>query len=65
MRESVPDYPPARLPLWRLRENLIDLTAALADELVADGDYARLEALAALYLTTKNALQRRELRAVQ
>jgi hypothetical protein len=49
-------------PLWLLRQNLIDLTIALADELAVEGDRDRLQALAALYQTTRDALRQRDLR---
>lgn len=53
------------IPLWQLRDNLVDLTIALADELAADGDRDRLETLAQLYDTTKNALRQRDLRVAR
>jgi hypothetical protein len=62
MPSSVAEVRPDDLPLWQLRDNLIDLTVALADELAADGDRDRLEALSALYRTTQLALRERELR---
>ena len=63
---SVPDSPSsANLSLATLRDQLIDLTVALADELAADGDVDRLEALTALYRTTQAALKDRELRVVR
>jgi hypothetical protein len=65
MDGSVPETLPVDIPLWQLRDNLIDLTVALADELAADGDADRLAALSALYRATHAALQDRELRGVR
>jgi hypothetical protein len=62
---SVPETETVPIPLWRLRDNLIDLTVALADELAAAGDQDRLHALTALYRTTQAALKDRELRGVR
>ena len=63
---SVAEPPhPGDLPLWQLRDNLIDLTVALADELAADGDRDRLEALATLYEQTRTALRRRARRGLR
>ena len=57
--------PSSAASIWQLRENLIDLTVALADELAADGDADRLAALSVLYEATRDALRQRELRAVR
>lgn len=66
---SVPDRPAdARTDapsLAQLRDNLIDLTVALADELATEGDVDRLVALAHLYQQTRDALRGRDLRGVR
>ena len=62
---SVPEICPDAPTLAQLRDNLIDLTVALADELAAAGDQDRLHALTALYRTTEAALKDRELRVVR
>ena len=49
----------------QLRENLIDLTIVLADELAVDGDADRLAALSRLYRDTRDAVRRRDLRVVR
>jgi hypothetical protein len=59
---TLPEPRPEDTPLWLLRQNLIDLTIALADELAVEGDRDRLQALAALYQTTRDALRQRDLR---
>jgi hypothetical protein len=62
---SVPEVYPDATTLAQLRDNLIDVTVALADELATDGDIDRLDALATLYEQTTDALRRRELRRVR
>jgi hypothetical protein len=64
-KTTLPETSSGDLPLWQLRDNLIDVTVALADELVAGGDRDRLEALAQLYETTKTILRQRDLRAAR
>ena len=49
MPTTLPETSTTDIPLWQLRNRLIDLTVALADELAADGDRDRLEALTSLY----------------
>jgi len=53
------------LPLWQLRQHLIDVTVELADELVLEGNPDRLLALTRLYQTTLDALQHRDPRAAR
>jgi hypothetical protein len=65
MATSLAEPTSSDISLWQLRENLIDVTVALADELVAGGDAARLEALSQLYETTRNALRQRDVRAAR
>lgn len=65
MPESVAETPFVDTPLWQLRDNFIDLTIALADELAAEGDADRLAALMRLYETTRAALRARDLRSAQ
>jgi hypothetical protein len=63
MAENAPSLPETlsveHLPLWQLRQHLIDCTVALADELVAEGQPQRLAALTELYQTTLKALRQR------
>jgi hypothetical protein len=59
-KKSVAEALPVdHLPVWQLRQHLIDVTVALADELVDEGDDHRLAALTELYQATLDALQAR------
>jgi hypothetical protein len=49
----------AHLPLWQLRQHLIDVTLELAEVLVHQGDVGRLKALTELYQITVDALHDR------
>lgn len=51
-------YQPDDLPLWQLRENLIDLESELSA--TDDDDRDRLDELIALVVATRGALERRE-----
>lgn len=55
----------AHLPAWALRKHLVDVTCDLADELLMQGDYDRLEALSALYESTLTALRARDQRGAR
>ena len=53
------------LTTWQLRQHLIDITVELADALILEGDSGRLVALAHLYQTTIEALEKRDRRAAR